>query len=175
MHAVLVRSRLNRLSHTAIRSGEQIRRYDHDHPGSLIHVDVKKLGKHPRRRDRRFVSRAAGNNRRATPGTAHSKHRDVLLGHAYVHTVFDDHSRVAYAETHDDETAATAVAVLRRAVGWFADRGFVVERVLSDNGRCARSQAWREACADLRVSHKRTRPYRPQTNDKIERLPRPRR
>lgn len=60
--------------------------------------------------------------------------------------------------------------MLRRAVGWFADRGVVVERVLSDNGGCYRSHAWREACADLRVSHKRTRPYRPQTNGKIERF-----
>ncbi len=171
VHAVLVRCRLNRLSHIDIRSGEQIRRYEHDHPGSLIHVDVKKLGNIPVGGGWRFVGRAAGNiNRRATPGTARSKHRDVLLGHAYVHTVVDDHSRVAYAEIHDDETAATAVAVLRRAVGWFADRGVVVERVLSDNGGCYRSHAWRDACADLRVSHKRTRPYRPQTNGKIERF-----
>ena len=69
----------------------------------------------------------------------------MLVGHAFVHTVIDDHSRVAYAENHDDETAATAVAVLRRAVGWFAVRGVVVERVISDNGGCYRSHAWRDA------------------------------
>ncbi|MGL1409657.1 DDE-type integrase/transposase/recombinase, partial [Vibrio parahaemolyticus] len=74
------------------------------------------------------------------------------------------------AEIHDDETAATAVAVLRRAVGWFAARGVTVERVLSDNGSAYRSFAWRDACAELSIRPKRTRPYRPQTNGKIERF-----
>jgi len=87
-----------------------------------------------------------------------------------VHTVIDDHSRVAYAEIHDDETAATAIAVLSRAVGWFAARGVTVERVLSDNGSCYRSHAWRDACVELQIVHKRTRTYRPQTNGKIERF-----
>ena len=87
-----------------------------------------------------------------------------------MHTVIDDHSRVAYAEIHDDETAVTAIAVLRRAVGWFGARGVTVERVLSDNGACYKSYAWRDACADLRITHKRTRAYRPQTNGKIERF-----
>jgi transposase InsO family protein len=87
-----------------------------------------------------------------------------------VHTVLDDHSRLAYAEVHDDETAATAAAVLRRAVDWYAARGITVERVLSDNGSCYRSFAWRDACTALDLKHKRTRPYRPQTNGKIERF-----
>lgn len=81
------------------------------------------------------------------------------MGTAFLHTVIDDHSRVAYAEIHDDETAATAIGVLRRAVSRFDDRGVRVERVLSDN-----------ACADLGITAKKTRPYRPQTNGKIERL-----
>jgi transposase InsO family protein len=171
VHAVLVRCRLNRLSHIDIRSGEPIRRYEHDHPGSLIHVDVKKLGNIPTGGGWRFVGRAQGKkNRTATSGTSRSRHRDVLLGHAFVHTVIDDHSRVAYAEIHDDETAATAIGVLRRAVGWYAKRGVNVERVLSDNGSCYKSRAWREACAELQIQHKKTRPYRPQTNGKIERF-----
>jgi transposase InsO family protein len=87
-----------------------------------------------------------------------------------VHTVIDDHSRVAYAEIHDDETAQTAIGVLRRAVGWFGTRGVNVERVLSDNGACYKSYAWRDACAELHIQPKRTRPYRPQTNGKIERF-----
>jgi transposase InsO family protein len=87
-----------------------------------------------------------------------------------VHTVLDDHSRVAYAEIHDDETAATAIGVLRRAAAWFAARGVTVERVLSDNGSAYRSHAWRAACAELGIKPKRTRPYRPQTNGKIERF-----
>ncbi|WP_193107516.1 integrase core domain-containing protein, partial [Brachybacterium sp. FME24] len=88
----------------------------------------------------------------------------------FVHTVIDDHSRVAYAEICTDEKAATAVGVLYRARAWFAARGVVVQRVLSDNGACYRSHAWRDACAELGIKHKRTRPYRPQTNGKIERF-----
>ena len=87
-----------------------------------------------------------------------------------MHTVIDDHSRVAYAEICTDEKAATAIGVLQRAVAWFADHGVTVERVLSDNGSCYRSHAWRDACAELGITHKRTRPYRPQTNGKIERF-----
>jgi transposase InsO family protein len=95
---------------------------------------------------------------RANPGTA------------FVHTVIDDHSRVAYAEIHDDEKAITAIGVLRRAVSWFAARGIVVERVLSDNGSAYKSHAWRNTCNELGIKVKKTRPYRPQTNGKIERF-----
>jgi len=113
VHAVLVRCRLNRLSHIDIRTGEVIRRYEHDAPGSLIHVDVKKLGNIPTGGGWRFVGRIQGRkNRLATAGTRRSRHHNELLGHAFVHTVIDDHSRVAYAEIHDDETAVTAIAVL---------------------------------------------------------------
>lgn len=171
VHAVLVRCRLNRLSHIDIRTGEPIRRYEHDHPGSLIHVDVKKLGNIPAGGGWRFVGRSQGSkNRASTPGVKRSKSHDPNVGHAFVHTVIDDNSRVAYAEIHDDETAHTAIGVLRRAVNWFAARGVTVERVLSDNGSCYKSHAWRDACADLHITHKRTRPYRPQTNGKIERF-----
>jgi transposase InsO family protein len=77
---------------------------------------------------------------------------------------------VAYAEIHDNETADIAIGVLQRAVGWFSARGVTVERVLSDNGGCYKSRAWRDACAQLQIKHQRTRPYRPQTNGKIERF-----
>jgi transposase InsO family protein len=171
VHAVLVRCRLNRLSHIDIRTGEPIRRYEHDHPGALIHVDVKKLGNIPDGGGWRFVGRAqGGKNRRSTDGVTRSRSHDPNLGHAFVHTVIDDHSRVAYAEIHDNERTDTAVEVLRRAVGWFGTRGVSIERVLSDNGACYRSHAWRNACAELQIQPKRTRPYRPQTNGKIERF-----
>lgn len=78
--------------------------------------------------------------------------------------------RVAYAEICTDEKAATAIGVLQRAVAWYAEHGVTVERKLSDNGSAYRSYAWREACAELAIVHKRTRPYRPQTNGKIERF-----
>jgi transposase InsO family protein len=171
VHRVLVRCRLNRLSHVDRATGEPIRRYEHDHPGSLIHVDVKKLGNIPDGGGWRYVGRAQGDkNRAATPGKPRNRHYNAKMGTAFVHTVIDDHSRVAYAEIHDDETAATAVGVLRNAVAWLADRGVTVERVLSDNGSAYRSHAWRDACAQLAITPKRTRPYRPQTNGKIERF-----
>ena len=166
VHAVLVRCRVSRLSHLDRHTGERIRRYEHDHPGSLIHVDVKKLGNIPDGGGWRYLGRAEGgrNRHRHSPGSS------PKIGTAFVHTVLDDHSRLAYAEIHDDETAATAVTVLRHAIDWFAGRGVRVERVLSDNGAPYRSRLWAAACAELGIRPKRTRPYRPQTNGKIERF-----
>lgn len=173
VHAILVRCRINRLSHVDRATGEPIRRYEHPHPGSLIHVDVKKLGNIPDGGGHRFMGRQRGDlNRIATKARTGKKnvHSNPKVGTAFVHTVIDDHSRVSYAEIHDDETAATAVGVLYRAVAWFAIRGVVVERVLSDNGSCYVSHLWRDTCAELGIVHKRTMPYRPQTNGKIERF-----
>ncbi|MCU1560420.1 IS481 family transposase [Mycetocola sp.] len=171
VHAVLVRCRLNRLSHVDRRTGEVVRRYEHETPGAMIHVDVKKLGNIPDGGGWRYVGRQQGErNRAATPGKSKSAYRHPKIGTAFVHTVIDDHSRVAYAEIHDDETAATAVSVLRRAVSWFAARGVVVERVLSDNGSAYKSHLWRDTCTELGIKAKKTRPYRPQTNGKIERF-----
>lgn len=171
VHQVLVRCRINRLSHVDRASGQPVRRYEHDAPGDLLHVDVKKLGNVPDGGGWRFVGRAQGKRHRAsTPAATRNRYHQPNLGHAFVHTVLDDHSRVAYAEIHDDETAATAAAVLRRAVAWFAARDVVVARVLSDNGAAYRSRLWRETCAELAITPKRTRPYRPQTNGKIERF-----
>jgi transposase InsO family protein len=173
VHAVLVRCRLNRLSHIDRATGEPIRRYEHDRPGDLIHVDVKKLGNVPDGGGWRYLGRKQGKqNRRATAHRTGSrnKYHTPLVGTAFVHTVLDDHSRVAYAEIHDDETAAIAAQVLRNAVAWFADRGVTVQRVLSDNASYYRSHLWRQTCAELGITPKRTRPYRPQTNGKIERF-----
>jgi transposase InsO family protein len=166
VHAVLVRCRLNRLWHVDRRTGEPIRRYEHDRPGAMLHVDVKKLGNIPDGGGWRFLGRAQGgrNKHLHRPGS------HPQTGHAFVHTVIDDHSRVAYAEIHDDETAVTATGVLRRAVAWFAARGVTTQRVLSDNGASYRSNLWRQTCLELGISHRRTRPYRPQTNGKIERF-----
>jgi transposase InsO family protein len=171
VHQVLVRCRINRLSHLDRASGEPVRRYEHCSPGELLHVDVKKLGNIPDGGGWRFVGRAQGKrNRAATAGKPRDQYRGAAMGTAYIHTVLDDHSRVAYAEIHDDETAATATAVLRRAVDWFAARDVVVARVLSDNGSAYRSRLWQDTCAQLAITPKRTRPYRPQTNGKIERF-----
>ena len=171
VHRILTDARLNRLSHVDRATREPVRRYEHDYPGAMLHVDVKRLGNIPDGGGWRYVGRQQGaRNRAATLDKPRNKYRDPLMGKAYVHTVIDDHSRVAYAEVHDDETALTATAVLVRAVEWFNARGVTVEGVLSDNGGAYRSHLWRDTCAELGVQHKRTRPYRPQTNGKIERF-----
>ena len=137
----------------------------------MLHVDVKKLGNIPDGGGWRYVGRRQGEKHRvATPGKPRSKHPNPLMGKAFVHTIIDDHSRLAYAEVHDDETAGTAALVLIRAAGWVAARGITVERVLSDNGGAYRSNLWRDTCIRLGVTHRRTRPYRPQTNGKVERF-----
>ncbi|MBK1789474.1 IS481 family transposase, partial [Prauserella cavernicola] len=173
VHAVLVRCRINRLSHIDRVTGEPLRRYEHPHPGSLIHVDVTKFGNIPDGGGWHYVGKQQGDRNKASTakrtGMRGHEYRPVI-GTAFVHTVIDDHSRVAYAEIHTDEKAATAIGVLRRAVAWFADHSITVERVLSDNGSAYRSYAWRNACSELGIVHKRTRPYRPQTNGKIERF-----
>lgn len=171
VHAVLVRCRINRLTHIDRATGEPIRRYEHEKPGDLIHVDVKKIGKIPDGGGWRYVGRQQGlKNRSATSDKTRNKYRGILIGTCYLHTVIDDHSRVAYVEARDDETKETATEVLKNAVAWFAERGVVIQRVLSDNGSCYKSHLWRETCTDLGIIVKKTRPYRPQTNGKIERF-----
>ena len=173
VHAVLARCRLNRLSHIDRISGEPARRYERERPGELIHVDVTKFGNIPDGGGWRFVGVEQGDrNRIATRDRTGTRSRKYYpkVGTCFVHTVIDDYSRVAYAEIHDDETALTATGVLSRAVAWFGERGVTVERVLSDNGSAYKSFLWRDTCAELGIVAKKTRPYRPQTNGKIERL-----
>ena len=171
VHAVLTRCRINRLTAIDRVTGEPIRRYERDRPGELIHVDVTKFGNIPDGGGHRFVGRQQGyQNQLATTGLPRGKDYKPRTGKAFLHTVIDDHSRVAFVEIRADEKAETAVEVLHNAVAWFAERGITVERVLSDNGSCYRSFGWRDACNQLGIAHKRTRPYRPQTNGKIERF-----
>jgi len=173
VHAVLTRCRINRLSHIDRVTGEPLRRYEHAHPGSLIHVDVTKFGNIPDGGGHKFLGRRQSKrNAIQTARRTGERGKDYhpRIGTAFVHTVIDDHSRMAYAEICTDEKAVTAIGVLQRAVAWFAERGVTVERVLSDNGSAYMSYAWRDACAQLHIIPKRTRPYRPQTNGKIERF-----
>ncbi|UPL17801.1 helix-turn-helix domain-containing protein [Microbacterium aurugineum] len=119
VHAVHVRCHVNRLSRIGRVSGEPLRRYEHDRPASLIHVDVTKFGNIPVGGGWRFVGKQQGDwNRQATArrtGQRNSR-SEPRLGTAFVHTVLDGHSRVAYAEIHSDEKAITAIGVLERAV-----------------------------------------------------------
>ena len=108
-----------------------------------MHVDVKKLGNISDGGAWRHVGRRQGErNRAAAPGKPKGTWHTPKLGYAFVHTVIDGHSRVAYIQVHDDETAVTAVAVLHRPVDWFAERGVTIERVVSDSGRSCRSLLW---------------------------------
>ena len=135
VHRILVKARLNRLSHVDRATGEPIRQYEHPHAGSLVHVDVKKIGNIPDGGGWRYVGRRQGErNRAATPDKPRNQWHGPKMGYAYIHTVLDDYSRIAYTEVHDDETA---VGVLHRAVEWFAKRGVTIERVLSDRSAAA--------------------------------------
>jgi transposase InsO family protein len=168
--AVLRRCRISRLSRLERRE-QQVLRYEHPTPGDLLHADVKKLGNIPAGGGWRFLGRAQGKvNRNTDGGRARSHYGHPLMRHGFIHVVLDDHSRLAYAEIQEDELGVTATAVLRRAVAWFAERGVTARRVLTDNGGCYRSRDWAAACAELGITPKRTRPYRPQTNGKVERF-----
>jgi transposase InsO family protein len=139
-------------------------RYERRHPGELVHVDVKKLG-----RILRPGHRVTGDRR----SRKLKRFGDQVLGVAgweFVHVMVDDHSRLAYVEVLADERGVTAAGFLGRAVAWFAERGIVVERVLSDNGSCYRSRWHAEACRELGLRALFTRPYRPRTNGKAERF-----
>ena len=90
-------------------------------------------------------------------------------GYRYIHTALDDRSRIIYSEILDDERAVTAAGFWRRAAQWFAKLGIRCERVITDNGSCYRSRLWHAACAATHTTVKKTHPYRPQTNGKVER------
>lgn len=165
VHQVLRRYGCPRLASLDRATAVPVRRYERDRPGELVHVDVKKLGNIPDGGGWRTHGRAVGQqHRRATSAV-----RNPSLGYGYMHTALDDHSRLAYTEILADERKDTAAAFLRRAHAWYAGAGITIERVLSDNGGCYRSLDWAQACAALGITHKRTRPYRPQTNGKVER------
>ena len=152
--AVLNRLGLNRL--WRLEPPEPPNRYCRRHPGELIHIDIKKLGRFARP-GHRALGRGAGRGNRG-------------IGWEYVHVAIDDTTRVAYVEILDDETGATCVGFLRRAIAWFAAHGVAVQRVMTDNGTGYRSKVHQAAVSQLGIRHLRTRPYRPRTNGKAERF-----
>ncbi|MEU8926082.1 IS481 family transposase [Kitasatospora sp. NPDC048545] len=158
VHRVLVRYRLARLSHLDRATVRPVRRYERAAPGELVHVDIKKLGNIPDGGGHHALGRQAG---RETGSGA---------GYSYLHNAVDDHSRLAYSEILPDERKETATGFWTRANAFFARAGITVQRVLTDNGSCYRSRTWRDALAAEGIAHKRTRPYRPQTNGKVERF-----
>ncbi|XRQ08857.1 IS481 family transposase [Actinomadura welshii] len=161
---------LDRATGRPVRRRQPARRYEHAAPGDLVHVDIKKLGNIPDGGGHRAHGRARGRrNSQHTDTGARRSGGKPLLGYGYLHTALDDHSRLAYTEILPDETKTSAVAFWQRAHAYFTDAGITVRRVLTDNGACYRSRAWRDTLTADQIVHKRTRPYRPQTNGKVER------
>lgn len=167
VHRVLTRYGLARLAWLDRPTGRVIRRMESAHCGDLVHVDVKKLGKIPDGGGWRFRGRSVG-SRNARSHTPLRRNNHPVIGYHYLHTAIDAHSRLAYSEVLADERKETAAAFWRRANTWFSERGITVRKVLTDNGSCYRSHAFADALED--IEHRRTRPYRPQTNGKVERF-----
>ena len=170
VHRVLTRYRMARLRWLDRPTGQVIRRIESSRCGELVHLDVKKLGKIPVGGGWRMLGRSAGrrNWRADTSSGRRSKHGDPLHGHHFLHTALDGHSRLAYSELLSNERKETAAAFWRRANAWFSECGIIVGKVLTDNGSCYRSHAFKDALEG--IEHRRTRPYRPQTNGKVERF-----
>lgn len=164
---VLARHHLPHLAELDPMTGERLRasktttvRYERDRPGELVHMDVKKLGRIPDGGGWRAHGRGAGDNRDRKHGT----------GCDYVHSLVDDHSRLAYSEILPDEKGPTCAAFLERAIGYFADHGIArVDRLMTDNAWAYR-WSLREVCAAHAIRQKFIRPHCPWQNGKVERL-----
>lgn len=152
---VLRRARLSRIRD--LEPPEPVRRYQRDHPGDMIHIDIKKLGRFDQPGHRVTGDR-----------TGHSN--GLGVGWEFVHVCIDDASRIAFSQILPDEKAASAVAFLKAAIDYYASLGVRVTRVMTDNGPCYKAFAFRDACKALGLRHLRTRPYTPKTNGKAERF-----
>jgi transposase InsO family protein len=150
---VLTRAGLSRLKD--LEPAEPVMRYEHAHPGDLLHIDTKKLG-----RIERLGHRASGNRRDRTRGA----------GWEFLFVAVDDHARIGFTDLYPDEARDSAVQFLHNTVAYFASLGVRVGRLLTDNGSAFRSKAFAAACRQLGLKHSFTRPYRPQTNGKAERF-----
>jgi transposase InsO family protein len=165
---VLVRHAVPRLAVLDPITGEVIRaskvtavRYERDQPGELVHMDVKKLGRIPDGGGWRAHGRAA---------TVDTKHKKSPIGFDYVHSLLDDHSRLAYSEILNDEKGPTCAAFLGRAMDYFAAHGIHrIERLMTDNAWAYR-WSLRELCTDAGIKQIFIRPHCPWQNGKVERL-----
>lgn len=161
VHRVLVRHGINRLRWMDRPTGRVIRRIETTRCGELVHIDVKKLARVPDGGGHKKLGRTTETKRRSHASRG---------GYTHIHTAIDAYSRLAYSEFAGAENAINCTAFLARAVAWFAERGIVIERILTDNGMGYRSFAWRDLCAELAIKHSRTKPYHPATNGKVERF-----
>jgi transposase InsO family protein len=165
--AVLSRIGLGKLSR--LKPPEPPNRYERRHPGELLHIDIKKLGRIPAGR---AGHRVHGNkSRQVNPTKTNAAgQRELQIGWECVHVCVDDATRLAYAEVLPNEKATTAVVFLRHAHAFYQRHGITPERVMTDNGSAYRSAVHAFACRALGLRHLRTRPYRPRTNGKAERF-----
>ncbi|MFE5542178.1 IS481 family transposase [Streptomyces sp. NPDC056492] len=169
VHRILLRHGLNRLAFLDRPTGQAIRRYERARPGELVHLDIKKLGNIPDGGGHKVMDRRqAMDNKLATTGERKSCH--PVIGYSYVHSAVDDHSRLAYSEVLPDERQHTAIGFWQRANAFFTAHGITVERVLTDNGSCYKAKLFTQALTAAGITHKKIRPYRPQTNGKVERF-----
>ena len=151
---VLRRLGLNKLK--ALEPAEPVRRYEREHPGELIHIDIKKLGRFVRTGHRITRNRRKGESRGA--------------GHEFVHVAIDDASRLAFSQIRPDEKKESAIAFLEDAVAYYRSLGIKITGIMTDNGSCYRAKAFASMCKRLHLKHIFTKPYRPQTNGKAERF-----
>lgn len=172
IYRILVRHGISRLRDLDVDGQdlrEPVQRYEWDRPGDMIHVDVKKIGRIPDGGGWAVHGRGSAQHK----ATGRAKTAGARAGYVYLHSAVDDHSRLAYTEELLDEKGATAAGFWQRAVKFFKRHGIKrIRRVLTDNGSCYRSRIFATALATSRTRHKRTRPYRPQTNGKVERYQR---
>lgn len=172
---VLARYRMPKLVYLDQATGLPVRRpkvvrYEKTVPGELVHVDIKKQGRIPEGGGWRAHGRdsvqarhaAVARDRAARCGAPASR------GYSFLHHAVDDHSRLAYSEILGDEKQETAAGFWGRANAFFASAGITVTAVMTDNGSCYRSRVFAAALGDIK--HVWTRPYRPQTNGKVERF-----
>lgn len=173
---VLARYRMPLLAHIDRGTGLAVRkpapvRYEAAAPGDLVHVDIKKLGRIPAGGSWRAFGRGSDQHRLAKAATSRAARAGGApsRGYVFLHHAVDDWSRLAYSEQLGDERKETAAAFWLRARAFFADAGIAVAAVMTDNGGCYRSRDFAKALGQD-VKHRRTRPYRPQTNGKVERF-----
>ena len=150
---ILKRLGLNRMK--ALEPVAPVRRYEREHPGELLHIDIKKLGRFERIGHRITGDRTGQSNRRG-------------IGWEFVHVGIDDASRVAFSQILADEKQGSAIAFLQAAVAYYASLGVTVARVMTDNGACYKSKAFARVCRALGLNHIRTKPYTPKTTDVID-------
>ena len=150
---ILKRLKLNRIRD--LEPASPVIRYEHEAPGDLLHLDIKKLG-----RIGRVGHRIHGDRKR------NARH----VGWEYVHVAIDDHSRIAFSQVLPNEKGLSAAAFLLAALAYYAQLGISIRRLLTDNGPCYRSRALRRICQLYGIRHIYTKPYTPRTNGKAERF-----